>query len=128
MRLLVDTQPIIWAVEDPHQLRPNARPALASGSNQLLISAASIWEIAIKVGIAKLSLSLPYGQWMTKAVTDLGASILPITIEYADVQSKHPMRHRDPFDRLLAAQSVVESLTLVSGDRAFDQYGATRLW
>jgi PIN domain nuclease of toxin-antitoxin system len=109
-------------------LSPAARTAISEPTNDLLLSAASIWEIAIKVGLNKLSLALPYRQWIEKAIADLGAGILPITTEYADVQTRLAYHHRDPFDRLLVAQAQVENVPVVSADAVFEQYGITRLW
>ena len=128
MKLLLDTHTLIWAVDDPSKLGPQAVTALQDPANDLLLSAATIWEIAIKVGLGKLSLSVPYRQWMNQAITDLGMTVLPITVEYADVQVNLPKHHGDPFDRLLVAQSQVENNHLVSADPVFDQYGINRLW
>lgn len=128
MKLLLDTHTLIWAVDDPSKLGPQAVTALQDPANDLLLSAATIWEIAIKVGLGKLSLSVPYRQWMNQAITDLGMTVLPITVEYADVQVNLPKYHGDPFDRLLVAQSQVENNHLVSADPVFDQYGIHRLW
>jgi PIN domain nuclease of toxin-antitoxin system len=86
VKLLLDTHTLIWAVDDPSKLGPQAVTALQDPANDLLLSAATIWEIAIKVGLGKLSLSMPYLQWMNQAITDLGMTVLPITVEYADVQ------------------------------------------
>ncbi len=128
MRLLVDAHSVVWAVDDPSKLSPHAVAALQDPANELLVSAGTIWEISIKVGLKKLSLSLPFQQWMNKAIADLGATVLPITVEYADMQTGLPHHHRDPFDRLLVAQAMFEKLSLVSGDAIFDQYGISRLW
>ncbi len=127
MRLLVDTHAVIWAVDDPSKLGRRAVTALEDPANELLLSAGTIWEISIKVGLKKLSLSLPYRQWMNKAIDDLGLSLLPITVEYADVQAGLPKHHGDPFDRLLAAQAQVENVSLVSADLVFDQYEVNRI-
>jgi len=128
VRLLLDTHTLIWAVDDPAKLGPDATSVLQAASNDLLLSAGTIWEIGIKVGLGKLSLSLPFQQWMEQAIHDLGASVLPITVEYVAVQSGLPAHHGDPFDRLLAAQAQVESVPLVSTDAVFDQYGINRVW
>ena len=128
MKLRVDAHTLIWAVDDPSKLGPQAVTALQDPANDLLLSAGTIWEIAIKVGLKKLSLSMPYKQWVTKAMADLGMTVLPITVEYADVQAGLPNHHRDPFDRMLVAQSQVENIHLVSADPVFDQYGINRLW
>ena len=93
-----------------------------------MLSAATLREMAIKVGLGKLTLLLPYRQWMTQAIADLEIQILPITVEVADVQIGLPYYYRDPFDRLLAAQALTENLSLVSNDPVFDEYGVNRLW
>jgi len=128
MRLLIDSQSLIWYVDQDHLLSPAAHAAMTDPNNDLLLSAATIWEIAIKVGLKKLSLSMPYKQSITKAMDDLGMTVLPITVEYADAQAGLPSHHRDPFDRLLVAQAQVENMALVSADPGFDPYGINRLW
>lgn len=128
MKLLVDAHTLIWAVDDPAKLGPQAVTALQDPSNDLLLSVGTIWEIAIKVGLGKLSLSMPYRQWMNQAITDMGMTVLPITVEYADVQGHLPKHHGDPFDRLLVAQAQVENMALVSADPGFDPYRINRLW
>jgi PIN domain nuclease of toxin-antitoxin system len=128
VRLLVDAHAVLWAVDAPSRLSPQAAAALEDAANELLLSAATIWEIAIKVGLNKLSLSMPYRQWMNRAIADLGLTLLPITVEYADVQAGLPQHHGDPFDRLLAAQAHVEQIVVVSADAVFDQYGVKRIW
>jgi PIN domain nuclease of toxin-antitoxin system len=128
MRLLLDAHTLIWSVDDPAKLGPDAAEALRDQSNELLLSAGSIWEVSIKVGLRKLELSLPFGEWMDRAVADLGVALLPISIQHAETQMQLPRHHGDPFDRLLAAQALVEELTIVSGDPVFDRYGIPRLW
>jgi PIN domain nuclease of toxin-antitoxin system len=78
--------------------------------------------------LKKLTLSQPYRPWIEKAIADLGASLLPIAIEHADALVGLPMHHRDPFDRLLVAQSMIEKLLVVGADGQLDAYGITRLW
>jgi PIN domain nuclease of toxin-antitoxin system len=126
--LLLDTHTLIWAVDDTSKLSAAADAALRDPANELLLSAASVWEIAIKIGLGKLVLTLPYRQWMNQVITDLGLTLLPITVEYADVQAGLPTHHRDPFDRLIIAQALTDGLSIVSTDAAFDDYGVTRLW
>ena len=128
MKLLLDAHALIWAVDAPEKLGDDATTALQEPANDLLLSAGTVWEISIKVGLGKLTLSLPYRQWMNQAIHDLGATVLPITVEYADVQAGLPAHHGDPFDRLLAAQAQVENVSLVSTDAIFDQYGIRRVW
>jgi PIN domain nuclease of toxin-antitoxin system len=128
VRLLLDSHTLIWAVDNPPQLGQRAIAALQSPTNQLLISAGTIWELGIKTGIGKLVLSLPYRQWMSQAIIDLDLEMLPLNVEYAAAQATLPMHHKDPFDRLLVAQAQVEKITLVSCDLILDQYGISRLW
>ena len=128
MRVLVDTHALIWAVHEPARLGSTARLALEDDSNEVVISAATVWEIAIKTGLRKLTLSMPYKEWMNRAIADLGATILPITVEYADAQATLPNHHRDPFDRLLVSQAQVENIPLASNEEMFDRYGISRLW
>src|SRR5947209_7203549 len=106
MRLLLDTHALIWYVDQDHLLTPVAHAAITDPANELLLSAATVWELAIKTGQKKLTLSLPYKDWMNKAVADLALTILPVTVEYADRQANLPLHHKDPFDRLLIAQAL----------------------
>jgi PIN domain nuclease of toxin-antitoxin system len=128
MKLLLDSHVLIWAVDQPGKLSPEAKRQLEDESNELLIRAATVWEIAIKVGLEKLALSHPYLDWMSQALADLNATLLPITVEFAARQAQLPYHHRDPFDRLLAAQSLVSQITLVSAESRLDSYGIRRLW
>jgi PIN domain nuclease of toxin-antitoxin system len=128
VRLLLDTHSLIWAMDDPTKLSGPASTALQDPANDLLLSAATVWELAIKVGQGKLKLSLPYRQWMEKAIADLELTILPVTVEYGERQSSLATHHKDPFDRLIIAQALVEGMGVVSSDTAFDAYGITRVW
>ncbi len=128
MRLLLDSHAVIWYVDQDHLLSPDAHRAISEPSNDLLLRAATVWEIAIKVGRSKLSLSMPYDQWMNRAIADLGLTLLPITVDYANQQAGLPDTHRDPFDRLIAAQAKSENVQVISADAIFDRYGVTRVW
>jgi len=111
VRAIIDSHALIWAVDDPERLASKAREVIGDSTNEILFSSSSIWELAIKVGLGKLILSLPFDTWMRQAVTDLRLTILPITIECADVQSKLDNHHRDPFDRLLVTHARVGGRT-----------------
>lgn len=128
MRCLLDSQSLIWYVDQHQLLSPAAHAAITDPQNDLQLSAASVWEIAIKVGIGKLTLSLPYGPWMNKAITDLSLSVLPITVQYAETQALLPHHHGDPFDRLIIAQAIVEGIQIIGNDAQFDSYGVMRVW
>jgi PIN domain nuclease of toxin-antitoxin system len=109
-------------------LSPTALVALQDPASELWLSAATIWEIAIKVGQRKLTLALPFRTWMETAIQDLQLRLLPITVLFAEQQSLLPPHHKDPFDRLLVAQAIVERIPIVSADQALDAYGITRIW
>ena len=128
MTLLIDTQALIWYVDQDHLLSPAAHAAMTDPGNILFLSAASIWEIAIKSGKNKLPLSLPYRDWMNKVISDLTLILLRITVDYANQQASLPPHHGDPFDRLIVAQALVEGIPIISIDSQLDAYGITRLW
>jgi PIN domain nuclease of toxin-antitoxin system len=128
VRILIDTHALLWYVDQDHLLSTKAHAEITDPNNDLFVSAATIWEIAIKVGIGKLTLTGPYRPWMDKALSDLGAVLLPITVVYADILVSLPALHRDPFDRLIVAQSLNDSIPIVSGDVLLDGYGITRIW
>jgi PIN domain nuclease of toxin-antitoxin system len=128
VRLLLDTHTLFWSVEDPGKLSAPAMAAIQPLANDVLLSAATVWELAIKIGLGKIAFSLPYRQWMEKAIIDLKLNLLPVTVEYAERQSMLPPHHKDPFDRLLIAQALVEKIPIVSVDPAFDPYGVARIW
>jgi PIN domain nuclease of toxin-antitoxin system len=128
VRLLLDTHTLFWSVEDPSKVSAPAMTAMKDPANERLLSAATIWELAIKVGQGKITLAMLYRKWMETAIADLELDILPITVVYAERQSTLPPYHKDPFDRLMIAQALVDKLTVVSTDVAFDAYGVTRLW
>ena len=128
MRLLLDTHTLFWSVDNPSKVSATAMAALQDSNNDRLLSAATIWELAIKVGQGKIALSMPYGQWMATAIADLKLEILPVTVEYAERQSALPPHHKDPFDRLMISQALVDGIAIVSSDVAFDSYGVTRIW
>ncbi|HEY0764051.1 MAG TPA: type II toxin-antitoxin system VapC family toxin [Pyrinomonadaceae bacterium] len=128
MRLLIDSHALIWYVDQHQQLSPASHAAISDPANELLLSAGSIWEIAIKIGFGKLVLTQPYALWMSQVLIDLGITVLPITVEYADAQARLPKHHSDPFDRLIVAQAIVEKVSIVSADASMDAYGITRVW
>jgi PIN domain nuclease of toxin-antitoxin system len=128
MRLLVDANALLRAVDQPAQLGAQAVTALRDPGDQLLLSAGTIWEIAVKVSLKKLGLSLPYRQSIDRATADLGMTVLPITAEHAEAQIGLPPHHRDPFDRLLVAQASVVNLAIVSVDAVLDRYSVVRIW
>lgn len=119
MRLLLDTHVFIWAVMANPQLKADARAYLAS-AQAVYVSAASIWEIAIKVQLGKIEGD---AQAFAGAIETSGFEQLPVTAVHAAAVARLPLHHTDPFDRLLLAQSFSEPLRLVTADRALAAYG-----
>lgn len=118
MRLLLDTHAVIWFTGDPDALRPEAREAIVD-ADTVVVSAASIWEISTKAALGKLrppvdDLVAELGEW--------GFELLPITASHAWATGQLPGHHRDPFDRMLVAQSRLEGLTIVTRDPAISLY------
>jgi PIN domain nuclease of toxin-antitoxin system len=128
MRLLLDTHAILWAMLGDPKLGPNARIALADISNEIFVSVVCIWEIATKVRIGKMPEPGNLLKEPHLALTALGYSDLPLTLRHAKLAGTINHPHKDPFDRMLAAQSLIEGLTLVSIDKVFDDLAVTRLW
>lgn len=93
MRLLIDSHALIWYVDQHQQLSSASHGAMSDPANDLLLSAASIWEIAIKISLGKLVLTQLYLTWMSQALSDLRITVLPITVEYADTQASLPKHH-----------------------------------
>ena len=123
MNLLLDTHAVLWWQGDDRRLPKAARAAIAT-ADVVWVSAASGWEVAIKQGLGRLRLAEPFA--MTVAADDF--TELPITLAHAARLATLPPRHRDPFDRMLVAQALIEKATLVSKDRALAAYGVDVLW
>ena len=127
MRLLLDTHTFLWFIDDNPRLSSNAKSLLES-DNDLLLSTASLWEIAIKLSLGKLSLPEPFEAFVFYQLSLNAIDILQIDTAHLGVVATLPFRHRDPFDRLLVAQAMVEQLPIVSADVEFDAYSIERLW
>ncbi|MBY0317420.1 MAG: type II toxin-antitoxin system VapC family toxin [Reyranella sp.] len=123
MKLLIDSNALIWAVSRPSELTATARQALQDPDNDRFVSIAAMWEIAIKISVGKLSLpdSVP------AALAIIGADPLPIVAQHVVRVQALPLHHRDPFDRMMIAQAIEEGLTIVTRDRVFRAYGVPLL-
>jgi PIN domain nuclease of toxin-antitoxin system len=121
MRLLVDTHVFLWAVAEPQKLPKASRAKLEAGGNDVLFSAASIWELAIKLQIRRLVLPVEIEE-LTEAAERMGFAELPISAAHAAGVRRLPPYHRDPFDRLLVAQAIHEPARLLTADRILGQY------
>jgi PIN domain nuclease of toxin-antitoxin system len=120
VRLLIDTHVFIWMTVEPARVRDDARRALAAPANTVFVSAASIWEIAIKRALGRLEFPL---EELDMIFARIGFDPLPVTAAHGVVAGSLPRHHADPFDRMLVAQARLEDLVLVSEDRAFPPYG-----
>lgn len=121
MNLLLDTQALLWWRDGSRRLGRRARKAIESEAATVSVSAASVWEIAIKSSIGRLRLKDPLEAWM-RALESHGFATLSVTVAHAAAVAGLPQHHGDPFDRLLIAQARLERLTLVTADAAFDDY------
>jgi len=130
VRLLLDTHSMYWYIEDEPQLSGRARTLIQDASNEILVSPASYWEIAIKISIGKWRLNRPYEEFIDIGLNQYGFQVLPILPTHTArlIGLPFPQGHRDPFDRLLVAQVLVEQIPIVSADSPLDAYGVTRLW
>jgi PIN domain nuclease of toxin-antitoxin system len=128
MRILLDTHVLLWWLLDEEVISPKARAAIAEDVNEIFVSAATAWEVATKYKIGKLPTAAELIANLERAILDEGFAGLPVSLRHGELAGGLPLHHKDPFDRMLIAQALAESLTLVSNERLFDRYGVTRLW
>lgn len=129
LRLLLDTHALIWWSADENSgLSRAAETAIRDGENEVFVSAVSAYEIALKHGMGRLPQAAPLAETFDEQMRLEGFAVLPITAHEASVAGGMDHRHRDPFDRLLIAQGLLNGLTLVSNEVVFDAFGVSRLW
>lgn len=128
MRLLLDTHAFLWWVADDARLPRRARRAIADGSNEVLFSAVSAWEIVLKAALGRLELPDPPDRFLPAQIEANAFSVLPLHLAHALAVHGLPRHHRDPFDRLLVAQAVAERMPLISGDRRLGRYRVRLVW
>jgi PIN domain nuclease of toxin-antitoxin system len=128
MKLLLDTHAFLWLVEGNSRLGRKASTVVADPSNELFLSVASIWELAIKVGNGRLVLSEPLASFVSKWTATYQLSQMPVLSAHAVTVTTLAPHHRDPFDRLLIARALAEDMVLMSGDAKFMAYGVPILW
>ena len=128
MNLLLDTHVLLWWLLEPPRLSAQARKSVASRQNDVWVSAATGWEILTKHRIGKLPSIGSLAANLFQEIQEEGFQPLSITFPHACLAGSFTHAHRDPFDRVLAAQSLLENLQLVSADPAFDQFGIERVW
>ena len=128
MRVLLDTHALLWWLDGDRRLSPRARKSIADEKNIVLVSAVSAWEITTKFRIGKLPGAAEVAADAAGCVSRQGFESLDITILHAQRAGRLPGAHRDPFDRMLAAQAQLEDLPIVTNDAVFDIFGVTRIW
>lgn len=128
MRVLLDTHAFLWWIGDDPRLSERAREVLSDGDNDLVFSAASGWEIAIKARLGRLHVPGDLNTYLVRQLTENYTSVLPVHLSHALRVHALPEHHRDPFDRLLVAQAIVEEIPLLSADPRIARYPVEVVW
>jgi len=124
VKLLLDTHAALWLLSADERLSENAERQLTADGNQVLLSAAVVWEVAIKRALGKLIVPDEY----VRILLDAGVGPLPVSLDHATAIARLPPHHRDPFDRMLIVQATMEGAAVVSRDAAFQPYGVPLVW
>jgi PIN domain nuclease of toxin-antitoxin system len=127
MKAILDTHAFLWALAGDARMSRHARDIFTGGTD-LLLSLASMWEIVIKVQSGKLNFPRPAGAYVLKKLAENGIEMLPISIDHLLALERLPMHHRDPFDRMLIAQSMEEDCPIITADPKFEAYAIRVIW
>ncbi len=128
MNLLLDSHAFVWTHEEPHKLSVNVALEILNPSNQIFLSVASVWELQIKIKLGKFSFSDTLENVIIQEQQTNNLQILPVELSHALYLQNLPLHHKDPFDRLLISQAIVENMTLITADPEFAKYRAKLLW
>jgi PIN domain nuclease of toxin-antitoxin system len=128
VKLLLDTHVLLWFLQDDPRLSPIAKSIIENRTNQKLVSIATCWEISIKAGLKKLNIGEPASVFLIRELSANNFELLGVELAHALYVESLPHHHKDPFDRMLIAQALLETIPIVSADALFDSYGVTRLW
>jgi PIN domain nuclease of toxin-antitoxin system len=128
VRVVIDTHVFIWYVQNSERLPRLVAALINDGRNDILFSIASVWEMAIKQSTGKLNLGVPYTSFIEEQIRLNNMELLPVRLNHLEVVTTLPFHHRDPFDRLLSAQAIVEEIVLISADSVFSLYPVQRMW
>jgi len=128
MKVLLDTHSFLWLITGDERLSETAKQTFLNPDTQLFFSAASFWEICIKASLGKITLQSGWSETIQNEMLDNSIQWLPIEIPHCIEVAKLPFHHRDPFDRLLIAQAMVEDMHLLSRDSRFLAYAVPRIW
>jgi PIN domain nuclease of toxin-antitoxin system len=127
MRVLIDTHALLWYLQGDANLSNLALTTIEDNDNDVFVSIVSLWEISIKLGLGKLELQRPFEN-LEADLQRLDIKILPIAFAELDIYRSLPLHHRDPFDRILIAQSLGNSLTIITRDPLFEAYSIRVMW
>ncbi len=128
MKVLLDTHTFLWAIRADERLSSRAREIFIAGRNELLLSVASIWEILLKVQVGKIRFEEPAVGYLKRQIFKNNIRMLPILMDHVAHLESLPLHHRDPFDRILVAQSMEENLSLLSADPLMKSYSVSVIW
>jgi PIN domain nuclease of toxin-antitoxin system len=128
MKILLDTHAFLWAITEDAQLSLRAREIFTARTSELFLSVASIWEILIKVRLKKLPLTKPVVPFLREQLANNNIHVLPIVLDHVARLEDLPVHHRDPFDRILVAQSLEEGWPLLSADPLLARYPTELIW
>ncbi len=128
MNLLLDTHAFLWFIDGNTKLSQRARELIEDQANAKVVSVASLWEMGIKISLGRLQLTRPFEELIPRQMELNGFGLLPLRTSHIAKVIPLPFYHRDPFDRIIVAQCMAESLSLVSLDPMFDKYSIRRFW
>ncbi len=128
MRFLLDTHAFIWYITDHPELSDLSKENIRRSENEILLSAGSLWEMAIKIGLGKLQMPRPFDQFIEEQMRSNAITLLPIQLPHLEAYITLPFHHKDPFDRLIIAQALTERVVVLTKDAEFGQYGVTVQW
>lgn len=128
MKVLIDTHVFLWVLVSPKKLSLRARSVIESGDNHVLLSTASLWEIAIKEQVGKLSLPNPPERYLRRRIAESDIEMLPVSAEHALRLFSLPVHHKDPFDRIIIAQSKEEDIAVITADAVMRRYEIEVIW
>ena len=128
MKYLLDSHTGLWFADDAPQMSNTIKQIIENSANEKHISIASIWELAIKVATGKLNFTDPPEIYLADLLRLNSFQLLPLTFDHVVRGAALPLHHRDPFDRVIIAQSLMENMPIISADTIFDAYGVTRIW
>ena len=128
MKLLLDTHAFLWINEDSGRLSQTVKDLCSSGEHEFYLSIASPWEMKIKNQLGKLSLAMPIDELVNKNRQENNIQLLPIDLAHIIYLEQLPAHHKDPFDRIIIAQAIIEGLTIVTVDHVFSDYSVPVIW